>query len=256
MSSPLLPSPWKMLRADLIRELEVYEVAIHPKWTVPELRQTLVEQREIRYPKGSADPSTGLTKMKLPELIEKAEAMDLELPPKPTRGLLLKMLREAIQPPTDRVMTFGKYKSWLYKEVPESYMEWSIKEVRANTNASPDLRMFSNWAEQELAARKQRAKSSGYVTVSDDPEVRAMTMIDPPDVASVRSWTSSASKASSKYRTPTKEKRALPIDQEIEEIESMRPDMTPEDRETLTALETQLAVMKQKYQMPPRGSPQ
>jgi hypothetical protein len=64
-------------------------------------------------------------------------------------------------------------------------MEWSVKEVKANSNASPDLRMFTNWAERELAERKQRARSSGYVVPTEDPEVKAM--IQPPDVMSVRS---------------------------------------------------------------------
>lgn len=78
----------------------------------------MVELTE-RDPKGPADLSTGLTKLKLQELIDKPKEMNLEVPPKPTRGLLLKMLKEAVQPPTDRVMTFGKYRSWLYKEAPE-----------------------------------------------------------------------------------------------------------------------------------------
>lgn len=33
MSSPLLPSPWKMNGTDLVRELDTYEVATHPRWT-------------------------------------------------------------------------------------------------------------------------------------------------------------------------------------------------------------------------------
>ena len=54
-----LPSPWKMRRAELVSELESYEVPVYPKWTVPELRQTLIEQREVRYPKDTVNQTKG-----------------------------------------------------------------------------------------------------------------------------------------------------------------------------------------------------
>ena len=252
-AAALLLSPWKMNRAQLVEELELYEIAIHPRWLVPELRQTVIEQREIRHPRETANPATGLSKLKLEELINKAKELDLVVPPKPTRGILLKMIREASQPPSEQVMTFGKYRSWLYKEVPEGYMEWSIKEVKANSNCSPDLRLFATWATQELAARKDRAKTSGRVLPAEDPEVKAV--IDPPDLASVMSWTSSASVASAKRVAAPREKRQLRVEEDLART-SMEAELTEEDKAELEMLQTRLAAMKQKYHLPPRGDPQ
>ena len=251
LSAQPLASPWRMRRENLVNELEGYGVPVHPRWTVPELRQTLIEQREVRFPKGESNPATGLTKLKLEELIAKAKELDIEVPVKPTRGLLLKMIRESIQPPGEHVMTFGKYRSWLYQEVPEEYMDWAVKEVRANSNSSPDLRLFAKWAQDEMNTRKNRAKSRGLVLPAEDPEVKAV--IDPPDVSSVRSWRSSVSQAST-LRSTGKDKRQL--EETIEELNGMQPDLTEEDKEELMKLETKLAAMRQKYQLAPRGSPQ
>ena len=248
LSSAVPASPWKMRREELVTELESYQVPVHPQWTVPEIRQSLIEQREIRFPRGEANPATGLTKLKLEELLTKAAELEITVPAKPTRGVLLKLIREAVQPPGDHVMTFGKYRSWLYKEVPESYMDWSIREVRANSNASPDLKLFAKWAQTELSGRQARMKKSGTVLATDDPEVKAV--VEPPDVASVVSWKSSVSQGSSR-RSPGKDKRQL--EEEIEAISAMQSELSEEAQAELAELEMRLAALKQKHHIPPRG---
>ena len=45
MSAPALKSP---LKAELQAELEAYSVVVHHKWTVPELRSLVIEQRQAR----------------------------------------------------------------------------------------------------------------------------------------------------------------------------------------------------------------
>jgi len=246
----VLQSPWKMKRDDMVRELESYQVVIHPRWNVPELRQTIVEQRELRFPKKEKNPATGLTKMSLKELTETAEELGLTVPPKPTRGLLQKMIRDQVQPPGEQVMTFGKYRSWLFQEVPEVYMDWAVKETKANVNASPDLKLFATWAAEELQRRAERSKAGGYLAVREDPEVKAV--ITPPDVSSVRSWRSSQSSTPS---VKTSEKRAL-VESDMEEVKAMQADLSEEDAKELMDLETKLAAIRQKNHLPPRGSPQ
>ena len=112
--------------------------------------------------------------------------------------------------------------------------------------------MYANWAKTELAQRKERVRKGGVVAPVDDPEVRAI--IEPPDV-SVASWRSSMSSTSQGTRKwgPGREKRQLPGEQELEEAQLMAPDLTEEEKAELQELETKVASIRQKYQMPPRG---
>lgn len=251
-SSPMsvLKSPWKMNREALLEELNGYRVVVHPQWTVPELRQTVIEQREVRYPKEEANPAKGLTKMSLSELVQKAIELNVEMPPKPTRGLLQKLIRDQVQPPGEHVMTFGKFRGWLYQEVPEEYMEWAIRERKANTNCSPDLILFVNWATVELQRRYNKAKEKGGYRTVDDPEVKAV--VPPPDLASVRSWRSSTESSVSAMSSKGREKRAH-VEEEFVQVRAMMPDMTEEEKKEPEELETKLAMIKQKHQLPPRG---
>lgn len=74
----VLPSPWKMKRDEMLQEPEGYGITAHPKWTVPELRQKVIEQREVRYPKQESKVS-GFSKLTLAALTEKAKEVGLEL---------------------------------------------------------------------------------------------------------------------------------------------------------------------------------
>ena len=149
-------------------------------------------------------------------------------------------------------MTFGKYRSWLYQEVPEGYMEWAVKEVQANTQSPPDLKIFAAWAVGELERRMERSRAKGNVAAKEDPEVKAV--IPPPDVASVRSWRSSMSSVGS---SPAKmsDKRSL-VESDMEDLRAMQAELNEEDANELMALETKLAALRQKNRLPPRGSPQ
>lgn len=159
------------------------------------------------------------------------------------------MLREHLQPPGDHVMNFGKYRTWMYSEVPEDYMRWAIQEVKVNANASPDLREFANWAQAELQQRGQRAKKHGRVPPSEDPEVNAVT--EPPTL-SVKSWGTSAA---SSVHTPTpKTKRSAASLQQMEMSKNMSPDISEEDKREFAELQTRLAVLMQKNQVAP-GTP-
>ena len=52
----------------------------------------------------------------------------LEIPPKATQGLLMRMLRYSMETTGESEVTFGQYKTYLYKEVPKDYLEWAITE--------------------------------------------------------------------------------------------------------------------------------
>ena len=55
------------------------------------------------------------------------------------------MIREEVQSAEENIVCFGKYKGWLYKEIPETYLSWAISEVGKNPNASEDLRRLANF---------------------------------------------------------------------------------------------------------------
>ena len=165
-------SPWRMNRPELLVALDALQIPVHPRWTVPELRQTLIEQTRVEV---DATPLAlkGLSKMNLADLKTRCDEEGVSLPEKPTRGLMIKLLREKVQPAGEQVVTFGKYKSWMYKEISETYLKWAIKETDANTNASPDLVKLANWAKEDLEKRATEARVAGAVPASEDPEVKA-----------------------------------------------------------------------------------
>ena len=108
----------------------------------------------------------GITHMCLEDLMEKCQAEGLALPPKPTRGLLMRMLRENTPPDGNEKVCFGSYKRYKYNEVNESYLTWAMQEVAANPQHSPDLARLARWAQ----ARKPATSHGGVASGSGDPE--------------------------------------------------------------------------------------
>ncbi|CAL1145601.1 unnamed protein product [Cladocopium goreaui] len=248
-------SVWKMGKEQLTRELVEHGVVVHPNWTVPELRTTVMEQREALNPRmDKNDKLKGITQLTLDQLTQKAVEEGLSLPPRPTRGLLIRMLRESTQQESDNVMCFGKFKGWLYKEVPREYMKWAVDETAANTNASEDLVRFATWAKEEfqkqdkvvLVVRKPPASK-------DDPEVKAK--IPPPDIE-VMSWASGSSESHRSWRAgrvqakKKADKRRVDV---IEVTEDMDSELPEEARAEIQHMEAQLAALKQKHKERPEG---
>ena len=87
-------SPWKMNKPVLTATLTALGVPVRPEWTVPELRSLLSEQRDAE--KTTSSELKGLSGMKLDQLIQKCKDLNIQLPPKPTRGLLTRMIRDRV----------------------------------------------------------------------------------------------------------------------------------------------------------------
>ena len=99
------------------------------------------------------------------------------IPPKPTRGQMQRLIRDTSADLSEQIITFGRHKGLLFKEAPESYLRWSIAEVRANgSGGSEDLRQLANYAEQTLEGPQNTGSTS-------DPELGA-TVPYLPDSAS------------------------------------------------------------------------
>jgi hypothetical protein len=165
-----------MKRSELVEELDRRGIAVHHNWTVPELRSILLEQKELEKPPKGENPVKGLTKMTLAELSAEATRLEISMPPVPTRGLLMRLIRDVKSTPGQTLVTFGKFKGWMYQEVPLGYLQWSMQEVKANPNSSPDLVRLATWAQGEVERRQKTASSS--TEVAKDPEANAV--VPPP----------------------------------------------------------------------------
>ncbi|CAE7367423.1 GIP, partial [Symbiodinium microadriaticum] len=159
-----------MKKPDLLEELKRHGVPVHPKWTVAELRSVLGEERAKKQ--GTVQQK-GLSSMTLAELRTTADELNINYPTSANKGALMRMIRDTTQDVSERLMTFGRYKGYLYREVPPGYRRWARDEVARNTNASPDLVMFAAWAERE---ENPQSQASYY-----DPEAAAMIPYNPAD---------------------------------------------------------------------------
>jgi len=164
MSQQTTKSPWKMKRDELADELVKMGCPVRPDWTVPELRSLLIEKMDLQG--DQSHKTKGITHMCLQDLTAKCLEEGLALPPKPTRGLLMRMLRENTPPGDTEKVCFGSYKGYMYKEVNPQYLEWAMREVAANPQHSPDLARLAQWAQ----ARQTRPPPAGAASGSGDPE--------------------------------------------------------------------------------------
>jgi uncharacterized protein (DUF3820 family) len=236
-----------MNRPELLVALDALQIPVHPRWTVPELRQTLIEQTRVEV---DATPSAlkGLSKMNLADLKTRCDEEGVSLPDKPTRGLMIKLLREKVQPAGEQVVTFGKYKSWMYKEIPETYLRWAIKETGANANSSPDLVKLANWAKEDLEKRATQARVAGAVPASEDPEVKAKY---PPPPMSLPGSSASWSVVSGGYTSQRGKGTAVPkrdaATMDAARIAEMDMELPEEAQAEMLRLETEMALIRQKY---------
>ena len=224
------------------------QIPVHPKWTLPELRQTLIEQSRVSVDETPA-AMKGISKLNAAQLKSRCTEEGVSLPENPTRGLMIKLLREKVQPDGEQVVTFGKYKSWMYKEVPEAYLTWAIKETKASPNSGEELVRLANWATAELEKRATRARVRGSVPVEEDPEVRAS--IAPPPMsatASSASWSMVGSAYSSQRgkSAPFPKRDAASMDSA--QMAAMDMELPEEAQSELLRLETEMALIRQKYQ--------
>ena len=109
---------------------------INPKWSLTELREVVKEhQGSIKQGKTAADPMTNYQTLKVLQLIEKCNSLNLAMSSKPTRGECLLCLRDYHEQQCngETVMGFGQFKNLTFEEVfqnQESYCQWAKKEYQ------------------------------------------------------------------------------------------------------------------------------
>ena len=96
--------------------------------------------RNLRHPEGAG-------------IHEQDPAPRAVQPEKATNGLLTLLIRDSCtKNKGDAVVTFGRHRGKLFKEVPRNYLEWAVQEVkqRGPEGSSPDLVSLSTYAAQVL----------------------------------------------------------------------------------------------------------
>ncbi|CAE7680753.1 GIP [Symbiodinium microadriaticum] len=181
MSLPAPPkSVWQMTKAELIKYGSEIGVTLHSTWTVPEIRAIIQERRANTNP--SQTPK-GLGNMTLAELKTKAAELRVNVKDGMGKGEIIRVIRDFTRAPDEEVVTFGRFRNFMYKDVPESYLQWAMKEVAANTGASDDLKRLAGWA----ATRGENKN------IPPDPEDEAVVPYHPEtdaasSMGSVASW--------------------------------------------------------------------
>ncbi|CAE6922017.1 RE2 [Symbiodinium sp. CCMP2592] len=229
------PCVSQMNKAALLSELQQRNMTVHPKWTVPELRSILSEERAKEK---AGNVPKGLSSMTLDDLKKTAANLNIVLPDNTNRGLIMRMIRDSTEDKSEHIMTFGRYKGYLYEEVPMGYRKWAQEEIRRNTNASDDLRMFAMWAEQD-ENKMTHAQAKSYYA---DPETTAVVPYNPEEESNwevVTEGTESSSSATRKSATglPMKGGYAATMDldadqadaQALEEIRALEMSETEGD---------------------------
>ena len=238
-----------MNKEELVATLCSHGLVVNPKWTVPELRQTLIEYREAH--KGEEVAALkGISKKNLAELREMATKEGIQVPEKATRGWLIRTLRDSTMQEANQVVTFGRYRGWLFCEVPKSYLDWAIAETGANPNALEDLKRLAKWAKDHRD--KDRAtlvemKSPAYL---DDPEATAV--VKPPaetawDLVEASPSTRGTPARGAKERGYVK--RSPSAGDEMTAPWDMDADIPEDVKAEIHELQTKLAVLKQKHRV-------
>eukprot|EP00439_Symbiodinium_sp_Y106_P048767 s3116_g6.t1 len=170
MTSPVkVKGLWDFTKQELLNEAQARGLWLNPKWTVPEIRSIVQEDMNRSTPNpldAKAQLPTGLSKMTVAEMQATAEELGVEA----TKGTIMRLIRDNVGGGSQLVMSFGRYKGYLYSETPMGYRKWAMAEVASNPNRSEDLQMYANWCQMNAEVTTTPAR---YVE-ADDPELNAM----------------------------------------------------------------------------------
>ncbi|CAE7353792.1 GIP [Symbiodinium sp. CCMP2592] len=176
MSSSSAPvNVWKMTKTELMAEAMRLNLTIHATWSVGEIRQVITDHK--RESEGSSVPK-GLASMTLDQLKAQAVEYQIEMPTKPTKGQLQMLIRDAAtRNKAEALVTFGRHRGKLFKEVPSQYLDWAMKEVKARgvENSGPDLVSLANYARSLLEPEE---------TITYNPEIDARVPLPSEDGSS------------------------------------------------------------------------
>ena len=239
------PNVWRMTKKELMAYADALDITYHESWTREEIRAIIQEYKEA---KGTSKVPKGLASMTLVELQQKATELCIQYPAKASKGHLQKLIPDGTRAPSEEIVSFGRYKNYMCRELPEGYLSWAIR----NTNSSDDLRRLAKWAET-------REKKKGYTT--NDPKVGAKIPYVPLGASSSgtpSSWLMAEQRpvtppTSTTTRSGKDSVKSIgsrrPRESEHSEVEKMEQDVPESVVQEVQALQARLAGLMDKYNM-------
>ena len=268
---------WSMSKTELLEEAMREGLPVLPRWTLEEIRSVVREHRAAMDAQSPEANLKGLGSMTLLQLRTMAQQHGIEVPVKATRGLLMRLIRGAVENAEEMIVPFGRYRGWLCREVPSQYLQWCIDESSKNPNSSEDLRKLANFGRAKFAKGDSPPKETPYWM---DPEANLMVPFpSTSDTSSEWSRVSAAAASSSAALTAWNPTRGYPKEKNVAEKNEMkgkgtsespgkkgtrrsqdmgetarRMELDPDDvaKREIYELEARLAVLKQQHGIPPR----
>ncbi|CAE7435682.1 unnamed protein product, partial [Symbiodinium sp. CCMP2456] len=238
----------RMTKAQLLSEAVRVGAAVHHSWTVPELRATIRDHVDTYQEKTASQKMRGMSSMKIEDLRKKAKEMGVDVPDKVTKGNLLRLVRTSVSTTGDMVMTIGRWKGSLFRDIPNSYGKWALEEItRAEGNCSPELAMYAKWWQNQQLALSTTAEIMDEESDQDYPANTHPTSTpsrgswEEVSVTKTKGYSGSTGKGNTKA-TPKRDNQVL--HEKDEKIMDSQPD--PSTLAEIQALETKLAILKDK----------
>ena len=147
-----------MKKTELLAEANRLGMTVHPSWTTTELKAVIREHLGMINEGDVGNQMKKINSLNLPELRAKAQELDVDLPERATRGLILKLIRASLNTPANTLMTIGRWRGSEYREIPSSYGRWAVEETARSDNAHPDLIRYARWFENNLKEKANRTK--------------------------------------------------------------------------------------------------
>ncbi|CAE7780747.1 RE1 [Symbiodinium sp. CCMP2592] len=217
------PAISKMTKVELLSECNRVGLVVHRNWTCEEIKATIMEHRMNDPQQQQASVMKSVTSLTLAELKEKADQLGVQYPSQVTKGNLIRLIRDSTKTPGTELMKIGKFKGYEYQEVPRSYGMWAAREIRMSPNPHVELVRFAQWWE----AKEYETHYGDRGTIEENA-----TVPYPLDTSSVADLP----------HDPRNSKRGNPYG----DLPEMEAETDPATLEEIRALETRLAVLKQK----------
>ncbi|CAE7197710.1 GIP [Symbiodinium sp. CCMP2592] len=215
------PAISKMTKTQLLEECNRLGLLVHRSWTCEELKATIMEYRMNDPETQQASAMKSVSGMTLAELRTKADGLGVMYNSTTTKGNLIRLIRDATSTPGSELMKIGKYRGYEFQEIPRQYGMWAAREIRMSSN--PHVEFEETATVPYPLDNASQAASTGSTEWDVVTERRGRSSRDLPIAPRI-----------SKRDAP-----AIP-----EEV--MDSELDPATMDEIQALETRLAVLKQK----------
>ena len=254
-----------MTKTELISECGRLGLVVHRSWTCEELKATIMEHRMNDPTQKQASLMKSVTSLTLAELKEKADELGVMYPEKVTKGNLLRLIRDANSTPGSELMKIGKFKGYEFQEIPRQYGMWAAREVRMSADPHVELVRFAKWWE----AKEYELHYGDQGSIEENATVPYQDETTSGAASSTVGWDLvTEARTRRKDQNPPADlhvAKDLPFDPRAtkrgvpsEGYPAMEAEVDPNTLEEIKALETRLAVLKQKAKAgaaPPKGGP-